>query len=1320
MLQLLLIAFVFLQGACDFVDSETLPGSRPRRCTADQGDSTVGCPERENPDVRSKPPADAGIESEAGSRPERDAEASRPADAAADDGAAQEGDHELLQVASTEPAGKNCAAGGTRIAAGVDLNDDGMLTANEELRVTFICGSAFPACNEANWRARFPDLRGCNLQNADLSRVDLADADLTGALLSGANLLGATLDRVRAVDLTACPDYLPEAWTCLGDADGLWVLAGPAANLDRVDLSGLVTNALDLSNASLRGADLSEANLYQANLSGADLTQAVLTGANLYGVPLTGANLSLSIFDVAEFYGIRATDLVGSCPVQLPAGIYCVEQPRAGRHALVGPGVDLTDTDLSFADLRVAADQTGARFSRADLTGVNLEGVVLRQANFEDTVLDDVQMVGADLTNATIVPVSARGLRAWPLVGCTPGYYATWACVQGPHSFALVARGADLRGADLEGFRLVSVDLTDADLTGATLRDADLKQAVLTGATLRDTVLDGAKTRLAGDCPAVNPEGMVCIKQPAETLLLGARVDVAGASVYANYLSSPSQLVGLDLTGADLAGTSWYGGDLRSATFDEADLTQAGFNGANLHGASFRDVQGWYLYLGYGDYSRTDFTRADLTYARMEQSTFDGSTFEGTILEHLAQDGSRFLDLVGGCPSTLPTEISCVLLGSGLRALVGSNFMLEGANLSGANLSRLVLGAIEARGANFSFADLSDTLLGGSDLGDANLTGANLRGALLPAWIWGANLSGAALEGADLRESLLIRVDLTDATMAGSLLEGVTSGELRGCPASLPPGWSCVRRPDGTGGALFGPGSKFQELNLRGADLRGANFPKASLVKATLVGSDFRGANLAGADLKQADLTDCDFRNANLDGADLTDAKLAGADFTGASLVGARLAGDLQGMSFVGADLRSASFSGNLSGADLSDADLSGAFLGSVDLTDALLIGADLRDAFLGFSTLDRANLTEALMAGVRAPRISAVDLVGLCPLSLPDGFRCVPQASSSGHVLVGPEALVRNADLRGSSLVAADLTGTWFVEDTVLADADLSSSAAHGMRALTLLGGCPTALPGGWRCYAGSTAGTSFLAGPFANLSQASFAGIDFGVVDLTGADLSASDLAGAQLADVELDRVRASRLRGCPQSLPTDYVCLATSTVEFALFGRGVNLSDQTLTHLDLRAVVWGDAQLVGANLTGTDLSGADLSQVNLAFASTTDLEGTCPAQLPPRFECRAYPGRISLFGPQIASQGTDHSGQDLSSLDLEGALLSNTAFRRANFRGTNLRGASGNSCSFDEADFRGADMSGFSYAGASMRNVMTDADTTCPNGAAGPCSF
>jgi uncharacterized protein YjbI with pentapeptide repeats len=127
-------------------------------------------------------------------------------------------------------------------------------------------------------------------------------------------------------------------------------------------------------------------------------------------------------------------------------------------------------------------------------------------------------------------------------------------------------------------------------------------------------------------------------------------------------------------------------------------------------------------------------------------------------------------------------------------------------------------------------------------------------------------------------------------------------------------------------------------VDLCGADLRGAD-----LRGARLNGADLRGARLNGADLTGAHLN-----KANLGSADLRRAYLYRANLTGAYLFGAY---------FMGADLKAA----NLKAANLCRADLGRARLEKADLS-----GATLEDANLIWANLTGANLSRAGLKGAQ------------------------------------------------------------------------------------------------------------------------------------------------------------------------------------------------------------------------------------------------------------------------------------------------------------------------------------------------------------------
>ncbi len=324
--------------------------------------------------------------------------------------------------------------------------------------------------------------------------------------------------------------------------------------------------------------------------------------------------------------------------------------------------------------------------------------------------------------------------------------------------------------------------------------------------------------------------------------------------------------------------------------------------------------------------------------------------------------------------------------------LSGAN--LSRANLKEANLSGANLSGANLRGANLRKADLKEANLSGADLSGANLKEANLSGANLSgADLFEANLSGANLSGADLFEANLSEADLSGANLSGADLIGANLSEanLGGADlsradlfeANLSEAW--VENAifiDATGitpeqkqdlirrGAIFGDTSneaskeinnkliesikkpnflqriirRFRRINLREADLSGANLSGADLIRAKLSGAKLIRGNLIRAKLIRANLI-----RAKLSGADLFEANLSEADLSGANLSGADLIGaNLSEANLGGAILsRATLFEANLFEANLSGADLSRADLIRADLSGASLIRADLSKAWV-------------------------------------------------------------------------------------------------------------------------------------------------------------------------------------------------------------------------------------------------------------------------------------------------------------------------------------------------------------------------------------
>jgi uncharacterized protein YjbI with pentapeptide repeats len=140
---------------------------------------------------------------------------------------------------------------------------------------------------------------------------------------------------------------------------------------------------------------------------------------------------------------------------------------------------------------------------------------------------------------------------------------------------------------------------------------------------------------------------------------------------------------------------------------------------------------------------------------------------------------------------------------------------------------------------------LENAVLNGCDLSYADLSGINLNGADFTD----ANLRFTILTDADLEGAIFIGADLTNTGFNGANLKGAD-----------------FRNQDLTKTILSN--AALNSANLNGADLTGADLTKTSLNSADLIGADLTNARLSG------NLNAAKFINANLSGANLSGATL--------------------------------------------------------------------------------------------------------------------------------------------------------------------------------------------------------------------------------------------------------------------------------------------------------------------------------------------------------------------------------------------------------------------------------------------------------------
>ncbi len=191
-------------------------------------------------------------------------------------------------------------------------------------------------------------------------------------------------------------------------------------------------------------------------------------------------------------------------------------------------------------------------------------------------------------------------------------------------------------------------------------------------------------------------------------------------------------------------------------------------------------------------------------------------------------------------------------------------------------------------------------------------------------------------------------------------------------------------------------------VDLRGADMRNADFMGAMIRRGNLANSYLNDAHLYRADLREADLSRSLASGANLRGADLRSANLSGinmdratlseVNLTGANLTNANLdRANLDRANLTDANLTGASFNGaNLSRTNLSGATLSGADFYEAVLNDTATDAADFRDCIIGYTVFQNCALGGAI--GLDSIRHDAPSTIGLDTLLrsggvLPDSF---------------------------------------------------------------------------------------------------------------------------------------------------------------------------------------------------------------------------------------------------------------------------------------------------------------------------------------------
>ncbi|WP_269716519.1 pentapeptide repeat-containing protein [Caulobacter sp. NIBR2454] len=374
-----------------------------------------------------------------------------------------------------------------------------------------------------------------------------------------------------------------------------------------------------------------------------------------------------------------------------------------------------------------SARMGGARavFSFTDLSGLDMRGRNLCDADFSGAIMHQCKMAGARLDNAVLF------------------------------------------GADLTEVDLVEASLRRADLRGACLRAANLTGADLFEADLREGAIAAADRK----------EGY---KVMEHTLRTGAAqalsTNLVGANLERSRLSG-IMAIKADFTDAVLKDAKLVRANLKQASMSGCNLAGADLSGADLRGADLRDA----IMVGAKTFA-WNATDANLTGVLTDPKEVKAD--HSSPYPQMVRDHARWCETGGaeGKPS-LFDKADLRSLGSirgfNLTALVAKGAIFYGLDMEGVQLQGAQLQGADLRSCNLRRADLRGAKLTGAKLSEADLRDAQLgplligKDRVLPSDLSEAVLKSADLARADLRQAILRGADVSRANFTNAMVKDI-------------------------------------------------------------------------------------------------------------------------------------------------------------------------------------------------------------------------------------------------------------------------------------------------------------------------------------------------------------------------------------------------------------------------------------------------------------------------------------------------------------------------------------------------------------------
>jgi uncharacterized protein YjbI with pentapeptide repeats len=247
------------------------------------------------------------------------------------------------------------------------------------------------------------------------------------------------------------------------------------------------------------------------------------------------------------------------------------------------------------------------------------------------------------------------------------------------------------------------------------------------------------------------------------------------------YTAGDRNFRSLNLSGADLSRTDLSGADLSFSNLQEVNLSQANLANTNLEAANLSDANLYFTNLRgvkisadtvfpkkgrriyeivNGLVSDKNFSHAVLRGMDLDRSNLSGFNLKQALFEESSLDGADFRNAI----------------------LVEASFIrssLNGAVMSGVDLSSATIDLCDAENANFENANLSGSKLPGSNFRQANFKKANLSKSWLGSHYQSTDFSdvdfgNANLENADLRQAIFTGANFSGANLSGVIYDDST------------------------------------------------------------------------------------------------------------------------------------------------------------------------------------------------------------------------------------------------------------------------------------------------------------------------------------------------------------------------------------------------------------------------------------------------------------------------------------------------------------------------------------------------------------------